>query len=161
MDTFPVSNELETLPQPSIEEALNESSEYSNYDLALFVTVLRVIEQMVLSKTNGVSGLLTVSTSISGICEVSPSYLSVLNAMGMFLSYNFAERYRQKLIADRERKGPWDSSRFDPYALLTLQFDNWDIKLLLALKADQKAMPKVNTSLMQAVTKKRKTEDEE
>ena len=159
--TFPVSNELETLPQPSIEEALNENSEYSRYDLVLCVRVLKVIEQMVLSRTNGVSGPLTVSTSISGICEVSPSYLSVLNAMGMFLSYNVTERYRQKLIAERERKGPWESSRLDPYALPTLQFDNWDIKPLHAVKADQKAMPKVNGSLMQAVTQKRKTEDEE
>lgn len=155
VNLFPVCNELKVLTELFLEEALNNKSEFSRNDPLLCVRVLKVIEQMLLSRTNGASGPLTVSTSIPGICEVSPSYVSVLNAMGIFLSYNVTDRYRKRLIAEKEWNGPWDSSLLDASALPTLQFDNWDIKPLHAVKADQKAMPKVNGSLMQAVKQKR------
>ena len=43
------------------------------------------------SRTNGVAGPLTISLSIAGICEVSPSFVSVFNDMGLFLSYRTTE----------------------------------------------------------------------
>ena len=155
-NTFPVSNSVEYMPTPSIEEALNGSSEYSRADLLLCVRALKLIEQIVLSRTNGVAGPLTITTSVAGIFEVSPSFVSVLNSMGLFLSYNVTERYRQGLIAARERDGPWKFSCTDKSAIPLLQFDNWDIKPLHAVKSDLKAMPKVNGSLMQGVSKRRK-----
>ena len=155
-NTFPFSNSIEYMPTPSIEEALNGSSEYSRADLLLCVRALKVIGQIVLSRTNGVAGPLTITASVAGICEVSPSFVSVLNSMGLFLSYNVTERYRQGLIAARERDGPWKFSCTDKSAIPLLQFDNWDIKPLHAVKTDLKAMPKVNGSLMHGVSKKRK-----
>ena len=104
-NTFPLSNSIEYMPTPSIEEALNGSSEYSRADFSLCVRALKVIEQIVLSRTNSVAGPLTITTSLAGICEVSPSFVSVLNSMGLFLSYNVTERYRQGLIAARGEMG--------------------------------------------------------
>lgn len=95
------------------------------------------------------AGPLTVCLSVSGICEVTPSFVSALNAMGLFLSYTVTERYRQKLIAERERRGPWDFSIIGEDSIPVLQFDNWDIKPLHAVKVDGKEMPKVNGSLLQ------------
>ena len=161
VDRFPVCIDVKVLPQPSIEEALNERSEYSRIDLLACVRVLKVIEQMVLSRTNGVSGRLTFSTSIAAICEASPSYVSVFNSMVVLLSYKVTERYIKQIIAERERKGPWNSSQMDACTIPTLQFDKWDIKPLHAVKSDQKAMPKVNGLLLQGITKKRKAENVE
>ena len=156
LNTFPVSNSSECMPKPSIEEALNKGFDYSRTDLLLCVRVLKFMEQLVLSRTNGVSGPLTVTASVAGICEVSPSFVSVLNSMGVFMSYNVRERHRQRLIAARERSGPWILSCTDSSSIPLLQFDNWDIKPLHAVKVDNKAMPKVNGSFMQGVSKKRK-----
>ena len=110
---------------------------------------------MVLSRTNGVAGPFTISISIAGICEISPSFVSVLNALGLFLSYNRTERYRQELIAQRERRGRWDVSEMDEVVIRTFQFDNWDIKPLHAVKLNGKAMPKVNGSLLEGQSRKR------
>lgn len=107
----------------------------------------------VLSRTNGVSGPLTTYISIASICEVSPSFVSVLNSLGLFLSYTTTERYRQKFIAERERNGPWDSTVVDTKVLHLLQLDNWDTTPLHAVKVDGKPTPKVNGSLLQGITK--------
>ncbi|PXF44647.1 hypothetical protein BWQ96_05589 [Gracilariopsis chorda] len=148
-DTFPMSNIKETLPSPSIEEELRNGGSYSRADLLICVRVLKAIENTVLSRTDGVAGPLTIAVSVSGICEVSPSFVSVLNAMGLFLSYQVTERFREKLIAERERTGPWDFNKIDEASIPVLQFDNWDIKPVHAVKTDGKAMPKVNGSLLQ------------
>ena len=87
--------------------------------------------------------------------EVSPSFVSVLDSMGLFMSYNVTERHRQRLIAFRERSGPWKLSCTDSSSILLLQFDNWDIKPLHAVKVENKAISKVSGSLMQGVSKKR------
>lgn len=86
--------------------------------------MLKAIENTVLSRTDGVAGPLTIAVSVSGICEVSPSFVSVLNAMGVFLSYQVTERFRGKLIAERERTGPWDFNNIDETSIPVLQFDN-------------------------------------
>lgn len=67
--------------------------------------------------------------------------------------------YGQKLIADRERVRPWDVSRVGPVAILMFQFDNWDIKPLHTVKVYGKEMPKLNGSLLQAYTRKKKNSD--
>lgn len=90
---FPASHSTAVLPEPSIEEHLRSRKDFSRGDLLLCVRALKVIEQMVLSRTNSVSGPLTISLSVSGICEVSPSFVSLLNAVGVFLSYTVTERY--------------------------------------------------------------------
>lgn len=156
-DMFPVSNSPTVLPKPSIEDQLCGSTAYSRADLLLGVRILKVIEQLVLSRTNGVAGPLTISVSVSGSCEVTASFVSVLKSMGLFLSYTVTERYRQKLIAERERVGPWDFNLVDEVAVPVLQFDNWDIKTLYAVKVDGKALPKVNGSLLQAQLRGKKS----
>ncbi|PXF42983.1 hypothetical protein BWQ96_07287 [Gracilariopsis chorda] len=80
-----------------------------------------------------------------------------------FLSYNVTERYRQSFIVKRERNGPRDYSSMNERSLPILEFDNWGIKPLHAVKLDGKAMLKVNGSLLQKDTfsKKRKKEDTE
>lgn len=45
-------------------------------------------------------------------------------------------------------------------AIPVLQFDNWDIKPLHAVKVDGKAMPKVNGCLLQGQTRKRRAESD-
>lgn len=150
-EMFPLSNSPDCLPHPSIEEELHNGTQYSRADLLLCVRALKVIEQTVLSRTKSISGPLTITISVSGICEVTPSFISVLNAMGVFLSYTSTERYRQKLIAERERCGPWQHTKFDEVIMPVLQFDNWDIKPLHAVKVDGNSMPKVNGSLLQRV----------
>lgn len=55
-----------------------------------------------ISRCQGIAGPPTISISVAEICEVSPSLVSVMNSMGLFLSYNRIERYRQELIAERE-----------------------------------------------------------
>lgn len=146
---FPLSNAACEPPSPSIEDALNSSlSEYSRTDLLISIRALKIIEQMVLSRSNGVGGPFTISLSIAGICEVSTSFVSVHNAIGMFLSYSTTEKYRQELIAERERVGPWDATMMNEVVIPAFQFDNWDIKPFQAVKVDGKTMPKVNGSLL-------------
>ena len=57
-------------------------------DLLISVRVLKVIEQMVLSRTNGVAGPFTISISIAGLWEVSPSFVSLLNALDLLVAYS-------------------------------------------------------------------------
>ena len=73
LNIFTVSNSSECIPKPSIEEALNKGSDYTRTDLLLCVRVLKVIEQLVLIRTNGVSGPLTVTASVAGICAKTTS----------------------------------------------------------------------------------------
>ena len=82
--------------------------------------------------------------------------MSVLNYMALFMSYIVTERHRQQLIAAWERSGPWKLSCTDSSSIFLLQFDNWDIKPLHAVKVDNKAIPTVHGSLMQGLSKKRK-----
>ena len=119
VDIFPVHNDVKVLPQLSMEKASKERSEYSRIDLLACFGVRKVIEQIVLSRTSGISVPLTVSTSIAAICEVSPSYVSVFNSTGMLLSYNVTERYRKQVIGKRERKGPWNASQLDACTIPT------------------------------------------
>lgn len=154
-DIFPVSNSPDVLPKLSIEEELWTGKSYSRADLIIFVRTLKVIEQIVLSRSNGVAGPLTIRVPVSRICEVTPSFVSVLNAMGMFLSYNVTERYRQGLIAERERCGPCNLDTMDEDCIPMLQFDNWDIIPLHAVKVDGKTLPKVNGSLLQGTLKRK------
>ncbi|PXF40886.1 hypothetical protein BWQ96_09379 [Gracilariopsis chorda] len=160
---FPACNSIDALPKPTIEEELCNCTSYSRADLLLYVRALKIVEQLVLARTNGTPGPLTVSVSVSGICEVTLSFVSVLNSMGFFLSYTVTERYRQNLIAKRESQGPWDFNLLDEVAIPVLQFDNWDIKPLHSVKVDGKALPKVNGSLLQGQLrgKKRTFFDEE
>lgn len=85
---FPLSNATVELPSPPIEEALNgPNSEYSRRDLLISIRALKIIEQTVYAKTSGIARPLTVSLSVTGSCEISPSFVSVLNAMGTVASY--------------------------------------------------------------------------
>ncbi|PXF48451.1 hypothetical protein BWQ96_01620 [Gracilariopsis chorda] len=117
---FPASHSTAVL---TIEEHLRSRKDFSRGDLLLCVRALKVIEQMVMSRTNSVSGPLTISLSVSGICE--------------------------RLIAERERDRPWDFNVVNDVAIPVLHFENWDIKPLHAVKVDGKALPKVNGSLLQ------------
>ncbi|PXF40072.1 hypothetical protein BWQ96_10223 [Gracilariopsis chorda] len=148
-DNFPLSSVRESLPSPSIEEQLCNAGSYSRAALLICVCVLKVIENTVLLETDGVAGPLTVAVSVSGICEVSPSFFGVLKAMGLFLSYQVTDRFRGKLIAERERTGPWDFNNIDEASIPVPQFDNWDIKPFHSIITDGKAMLKVNGSLFQ------------
>ena len=44
----------------------------------------------------------------------------------------------------------------NPVAIPMFQYDNWNIKPVHAVEVDGKAMPKVNGSLLQAHTRKKK-----
>lgn len=157
---FPVSNKPETLPQPSIEHALNDpTSSYHRADLLICIRVLKVVEQIVFSRTHSCAGPFTVCTSVAGINEISPSFVSVLNSIGVCLSYDTTERFRMKLIAEREKFGPWHSDNIDKSATVLCQFDNWDIKPLHSVKVDGKQLPKVNGSLLQGLPKKKRQRD--
>lgn len=46
------------------------------------------------------AGLLTISLSIAGICEISLSFVSVGNAMRLFLPYRTIYNYRKRIIAE-------------------------------------------------------------
>ena len=146
--------------ETSIEDLLNNGSDYLRVDLLIALRALKVIEQLVFSRSSGVSGPLTVAVFVSGVCEVTLSFSSVLNSMGILLSYNMTEKYRQRLIADRESQGPWDWEALDKEEIPVLQFYNWDIKPLHAVKVDRKAMPKGNSSLLQGQTRKRRADSD-
>lgn len=139
-DIFPVSNSRGCLPQTPIEDLLNNGSDYPRVDLMIALRALKVIEQLVFSRSSGVSGPLTAAVSVSVICEVTPSFVSVLHSMSIFLSYNMTEKYGQQLIADRERQCLWDWEVLNMAAVLALQFDNWDIKPLQVYQVDGKAL---------------------
>lgn len=138
---------------------MSSNSDYNRSDLLLCVRVLKVIEQVVFARTNSVAGPLTVCMSIAGIVEVSPSFVSVQNAMGLNLSYNTTEAWRLRLISEREKaaRGAWESVPYiDENAIPSCQFDNWDLLPLHVVKAERKVMPKVNGSLVHGVSRKRK-----
>lgn len=82
--------------------------------------------------------------------------MSVRNAMGLFLSYRRTGSYGEQLNAKIESIGPWDTRVMNPVAIPTFQLDNWHMKPLHVVKVDGKDMPKVNGSLLQGRTKKRK-----
>lgn len=107
-DIFRVSNSRGYLPETSIEDLLNNGSDYPIVDLLIASRAMKVIEQLIFSRSSGVSGPLTVLVSVRSICEVTPSFVSVLHSMTIFLSYNMTEKYGQRLIPDRQRQGPWD-----------------------------------------------------
>ncbi|PXF49882.1 hypothetical protein BWQ96_00042 [Gracilariopsis chorda] len=160
---FPVCNSMKVLPTPSIEEALQSGTDHCTDNVLMCIRKMKVIEQKALSRTGGVSGPLTITSSVSGKCKVSPSFVSVLNAIGLFLSYNVTERYRQSLTAEREWNACSDCSSMEERRLPVLEFDHWDFKSLHAVTVDGKAMPKVNGSLLQGQTsgKNRKKGDRE
>lgn len=162
-EVFPVSNKQDLMPKPSTEECLSDTrSVYIRSDLPLCVRTLKVIEQLVFSRTNSTSGPLTICLSIAGIAEFSPSFVSVQNALGLSLSYNVTESYRLRLIAEREKasRGAWDTVSFiDENTIPSCQFDNWDILPLRAVKAHGKVIPKVNGALLQGVGRKRKKQE--
>lgn len=157
---FPLSNHPQDLPGMHIEDCLaGNSTEFARADLLLCIRTLKVIEQVVYSRTNGTSGPLTVCLSVARIIEVTPSFVSVLNALGLSVSYNKTERSRLSLIAERERLASraWKLlPGVNESAVPTAQFDNWDIKPLHAVKGDGKQMPKVIGSQLQGILKKRK-----
>ena len=107
-DIFPVSNSRGCLPETSIEDLLSNGSDCPRVDILLALMTLKVIEQLVFYRSSGVSGPLIVAVPVSGICEVTPSFVSLLNSIGIFLYFNMTEKYRQQLIADRKRQGLWD-----------------------------------------------------
>lgn len=152
-DIFSVCNNVDVLPKTTTEEELCNGSAYSRSDLLLCVRALKVIEQLVLSGTNGIAGPLTIIVSVSGICQVLLSFVSVLNAMDTFILYNVTERYRKRLMAERTRQSPWDFSMVVDVCIPVMQFDNSDIKPLHAVKFVGKAVPKVNGSLLQGQEK--------
>lgn len=128
--------------------------------MLLCVRTLKVLEQIVLSRSKSIVGPLTVCMFISGSLEVSPSFASIKNSLGQALSYNATKRFRLKLIADREKctRGAWDSVPFldSSYIIPSCRFDNWDILSFHALKVTGKNMPKVNGSLSKAFVWKEK-----
>ncbi|PXF49648.1 hypothetical protein BWQ96_00526 [Gracilariopsis chorda] len=117
-------------------------------DILICLRVVKAIENTFLSRTDGVAGPLTIAVSVSGICKVSPSFVSVHNAMGLFLSYQMTGGFRGNEIAEREHTGTGDFNNIDEASIPILKFDNWDIKLH-AVKKDGKAMLEVNGSLVQ------------
>lgn len=116
-------------PNPSTEELLNYlHRQYSRADFLVAVRAMKITEQQVIPRTNGVARSLTISLPIAGCCEVNTPFVSTLNAMGLFLSYGTTENHRQRLTVVPERLGPWDTSNMNPIAIPTFQFDNGDIK---------------------------------
>ena len=162
-DTFPLCNSEEVLPNPSFEQCLSGSnSKFNRADMLICLRALKILEQIIFSRTKSVPGPLTVCLSVAGIVELTPSFKSVENALGMTTSYCVTERYRLRLISEREKaaRGAWEDVQFlDETVIPSCQFDNWDILPLHAVKAEGKVMPKVNGSLLQSVARKRKRDE--
>ena len=120
------------------------------------------IEQLVFSRTNSILGPLTVSISVTGIIETSPSFLSMGNASGPSTPYNLTESYSVRLISERERsrRGAREHISFlGEGSILCCHFDNWDILPLREMEADSKTIPKINGSLLQGADRNRRPEE--
>ena len=87
-DISPVSNRKGCLTETSIEYLLSNGSNYPRVDILIALMALKVIEQLVFYWSSGVSGPLNVAVPVIVICEVTPSFVSLLNSMGIFLYYN-------------------------------------------------------------------------
>lgn len=159
-DVSPISNTHPVMPEPSMEDCLcDPRSDFSRSDLLLCVRTLKVIEQVVFARTHSIAGPLTVCLSISGIVELSPSFRSVENDLGLSLSYNKTEAYKLRSLSEREKgtRGAWENvPGLGDMSIPTSQFDNWDLLPLHAVKAEGKAMPKINGSLVQGVARNHK-----
>lgn len=102
---------------------------------------------------NSVAEPITISLSIECICRVSPSFNNLSMLWGL-ISHGSPEKYRLRLIADRYRLGPWNTSNMNPVVIPILQLENLDIKSVYAIHVDEKARDKVSRSEMQAQMRK-------
>ena len=171
LKTFPFSNLQTSLPDEPLEDFLhckNNSQSKSNTmlrsDIVLSIRVLKVVEQVVFSRTKSVTGPLTTTMSIAGILESTPSWTSVLNALGLVASHDTTERFKKKLVASREAapRGAMEGTDLT-HGLLTVQIDNYDVMPFHSVKIAGKRKPVISGTATQAILRKRRrvcTEEE-
>lgn len=109
LQIFPVSNARNVIPEQHLESFAMRSLQI-NYDTSglprtdflLCIRVLNVLEQVTLCRSRTSVGQLTTTLSIAGIVESSPSWTSLLHALGLATSYDSMDTFRKGLITERE-----------------------------------------------------------
>ncbi|PXF42222.1 hypothetical protein BWQ96_08050 [Gracilariopsis chorda] len=160
---FPISNDARSLPAEQLNNfvAIFRSSKktelISRADFMLCMRVLKVIEQMVMSRSRVCVGPLTTMLSIAGIIEFTASWRSVLHALGLVTSYDRAETFRRRLISKREQaeRGAFDSVRLED-RIVTVQLDNVDMLPVHNVKAFGESLPILIGTATQGIIQCRK-----
>lgn len=95
LDIFPVCNSESELPREALDTfaeismtGADSENSVSRSDFLLSIRVLKVIEQIVFSRCRTAVRPLQVLLSIYSIVESSPSWTSVLHALGLVSSYD-------------------------------------------------------------------------
>ena len=121
-DSFPINNDGSVMPRQELDKfaeiSLNErgsSAALCRTDLLPCLRALKILEQMVFSRSRISLGPLQTTLSIAVMLESSPSWTSVLHSLGLVLSYDTTEAYRRALIAEREQapRGAFDEVPVD------------------------------------------------
>lgn len=126
-------------------------------ELLVCLRALKVIEQVVSSRSRLCVGPLQTSTSIAVILECSPSWTSVLHSLGVLMSYGAIEDFKKGLISKHEEdeNGAFQDVKVKDQ-IVTLQIDNFDIVPLQCNKAHGKKMPMISGTATQSIVQSRK-----
>ena len=163
-DIFRINNDDCQLPSEELDNftlvSLKSNDQMCSITRGWFLLCLRtlkVLEQMVFSRSRLSVGPLQMTTSIAGIIESSASWTSVLHSLGIVVSYDAMQKYRKGLIAEREQaaRGAFDEVKLDD-RVITLQIDNFDMLPFNNVKAAGKAFPVISGTATQSIVQTRR-----
>ncbi|PXF47001.1 hypothetical protein BWQ96_03191 [Gracilariopsis chorda] len=165
VDMFPVLNDFTNIPREEFDNFAQQRFVHKRadetglrrVDFLLCIRALKVIEQMTYSQSRLRIGPLTMTLSIAGIAESSPSWTSVLHSLGLATSYDAMESFKKSLIAKREQstRGAFEGVNTTD-RLVSIQLDNFDILPFHSMKASGKALPMVSGTATQGIVQSRK-----
>ena len=158
-DIFSIKNHESIMPRQELgnlaEVSVNErgsSAALCRTEFLLCLRALKILKQVVFSRSRISVGPLQTTLSIAGMLESSPSWTSVLHSLGLLLSCDTTEAYRKALISEREQatRGAIHEVPVDD-RIITVQMDNFDILPVHSVKAASKSPPTVSGTATQSI----------
>ena len=160
---FPVCNSPGEVPSTELNEFAQRSLQNREDDLLpradflLCHRALKVIEKYCFSRSRLSVGPLKMALSIAGILESTASWTSVLHSLGLVTSYDSTERFRKRLIAEREESAQGGFQNVNLHdRVVTVQIYNFDIMPFHNVKASGKSLPMVSGTATQSIVQSRK-----
>lgn len=165
LSLFPISNARDVLLCHALDQFAQKwrskdggSKLMSRSEFLLCLRVLKILEQVVFSRSRLCVGPLQATISLAGILEHSASWTCVMNSLGISLSYDSSEMLRKNLIAERERADNGAFSDVNMEArIITVQIDNFDILPYHSVKAAGKALPMISRTPTQSIIHSKRT----